>query len=435
MGSRQTIHRYTTHMDFEREIYLDHAAATPLDARVRVAMEPYLADQFFNPSSPYAPAWETRHAFEAARADLAHAIGAKPAEVILTAGATESVNLAFTVLAGLARPMGAPVLNGDGGEMKQEDEMAHVVTTAIEHSAVLACAQARPHTLIPVNHHGLVDPEMVRVAITPETRLVSIGLANNEIGTVQPLRAISEVVQQVRQQRLMEGNTTPLYLHSDASQCAGQLDVNVSTLGVDMLTLNAAKIYGPKQVGLLWTARGVQLRPLVLGGGQERGLRSGTENVAGVIGFARALQIAVESRKEEAARLLQLRKGLQRQLLDAFPEAVVSGHKKHCLPGLLHISFPGLDAERLVYLLENEGVYVATGAACAANKATRSHVLEAIDLPPEVADGSLRLTLGRLSTEENTARAAEIITRVVRTEYERIKGTSPLLQVSEKGTE
>ncbi len=385
-------------MDFDREIYLDHAAATPLDARVREAMDPFLADQFFNPSSPYAPAWETRHAFEAARADLAHAIGAKPAEVIVTAGATESVNLAFTVVG----------------------EKAHVVTTSIEHSAVLACAQAYAHTLVPVNHHGLVDPEAVRAAITPETRLVSIGLANNEIGTVQPLRAISEVVQQLRQQRLMECNTTPLYLHSDASQCAGQLDVNVSTLGVDMLTLNAAKIYGPKQVGLLWVARGVQLQPLVLGGGQERGLRSGTENVAGTIGFAHALQIAVEGRKEEAARLADLRKGLQRQLLAAFPEAVVSGHKKHHLPGLLHISFPGLDAERLVYLLENEGVYVATGAACAANKATRSHVLEAIGLPPEVADGSLRLTLGRLSTEENTARAVEIITRVVRTEYERV---------------
>ena len=298
--------------------------------------------------------------------------------------------------------------------------MAHVVTTAIEHSAVLACAQAHPHTLVPVNHHGLVDPEAVRAAIQSQTVLISIGLANNEIGTVQPLRAISEVVQSVRQQRLMEGNTTPLYLHSDASQCAGQLDVNVSTLGVDMLTLNAAKIYGPKQVGLLWTARGVQLEPLVLGGGQERGLRSGTENVAGALGFARALQIAVDGRKDEAARLLALRKTLQHQLLEAFPEAVVSGHKKRCLPGLLHISFSGLDAERLVYLLENEGVYVATGAACAANKATRSHVLEAIGLPPEVADGSLRLTLGRLSTEENTARAAEIIIRVVRSEYERV---------------
>ena len=399
-------------MNTEREIYLDHAAATPLDERVRAAMEPYFAEQFFNPSAPYAPAWETRHAFEAARADLAHAIGAKPAELVITAGATESINLAFTVL-----------------NRVQASGKPHVVTTVIEHSSVLACATAHKHTLVEVNHHGLVDPQDIRSAIQDNTVLISIGLANNEIGTVQPLRAISEIVHDLRQQRLAAGNTTPLYLHTDASQCAGQLDVNVSTLGVDMLTLNAAKIYGPKQVGLLWVARGVQLQPVVLGGGQERGLRSGTENVAGAVGFACALQIAVETRKDESARLAALRDTLQRSLLQAFPEAVVSGHKKHRLPGLLHISFPGIDAERLVYLLEAQGVYVGTGAACAANKATRSHVLEAIGLEPEVADGSLRLTLGRLSTEENTARAAEIITDVVRGEYERIRqGTGEAAQ-------
>lgn len=419
-------------MNVATGIYLDHAAATPLDARVRKAMEPYLIEQFFNPSAPYAPAWEVRHAFEAARADLAHAIGAKPAEVIITAGATESVNLAFTAVRGAAgggtfvggsAPAEDGVPAGGGARTEGGVPAPHVVSTAIEHSAVLSCAKEIPHTLVGVNQHGLVDPASVRAAITPETRMVSVGLANNEIGTVQPLRAISEVVREVRQQRLLDGNATPLYFHSDASQCAGQLDVNVSTLGVDMLTLNAAKIYGPKQVGLLWAARGVQLSPIVLGGGQERGLRSGTENVAGAVGFACALQLAVEGRKEEAARLAALRNGLQKALLQAFPDAVVSGHKKHRLPGLLHISFPGLDAERLVYVLEERGVYVATGAACAANKATRSHVLEVIGLPPEVADGSLRLTLGHLSTEENTARAAEIIIEAVRSEYARLSQT------------
>ena len=392
-------------------------------------MAVFEAEQFFNPSAPYAPAWETRHAFEAARADLAHAIGAKPAEVVITAGATESINLAFTILNGWR----SAAQNEEPGA-KQNDTMgsesastvpAHVVTTEIEHSSVLACAAAYPHTLVGVNHHGLVDPQDVRAAIQPNTVLISIGLANNEIGTVQPLRAISEIVQDVRQQRQLEDNTTPLYLHSDASQCAGQLDVQVSTLGVDMLTLNAAKIYGPKQVGLLWVARGVQLQPVVRGGGQERGLRSGTENVAGVAGFACALKQAVEDRKAEAERLASLRNSLQQNLLQTFPNAVVSGHKKHRLPGLLHISFPGLDAERLVYLLEERGVYVGTGAACAANKATRSHVLEAIGLEPEAADGSLRLTLGRLSTEENTARAAEIIADVVRAEYDRVGITFP----------
>lgn len=411
------------------QIYLDHAAATPLDERVREAMTPYEIEAFFNPSAPYAPAWEVRHAYEAARADLAHAIGGKPAEVVVTAGATESVNLAFTVC-------DTPALSGgnslddesselvpgartqDGGRATQQ---GHVVTTDIEHAAVRACASQRPHTLVPVDSRGLVDPAAVRAAIRPDTRLVSIGLANNEIGTIQPMRAIAEELRAARQERLLAGSAIPLWLHADASQCPGQIDVSVSTLGVDLLTLNAAKIYGPKQVGLLWAASGVQLQPQVLGGGQERGLRSGTENVAGAIGFARALQLAVEGRKDEARRLSCLRDYLQRRLTSAFPDAVVSGHKKHRLPGLLHISFPGLDAERLVYLLEEQGVYVATGAACAANKATRSHVLEAVGLPPEVADGSLRLTLGHLSTDENTVRAADRIERVVRGEYERLE--------------
>lgn len=400
-------------------IYLDHAAATPVDERVFEAMRPYLTEQFFNPSSPYMPAFEVRQAYEQARADLAHAIGGKPAEVIVTAGATESINLAFSAAdsaASLVREAEEQTAPLEGNSAAS----GHVVTTAIEHSSVLSCAQARPHTLVPVNANGLVDPEAVRAAIQPTTRLVSIGLANNEIGTVQPLRAISQVIAQVRQERLAQGDATSLVLHSDASQAPGHIDINTSTLGVDLLTLNAAKIYGPKQVGLLWAKSTVRLQPILLGGGQERGLRSGTENVAGAVGFACALQLAVENRKDEAARLASLRDTLRAELLKAFPEAVVSGHKRHRLPGNIHIAFPGLDAERLVYLLEDRGVLVGTGAACAANKATRSHVLEAIGATPEVADGSLRLTLGHLSTEENTAEAARIIIDVVRGEYERV---------------
>ena len=378
-------------------IYLDHAAATPVDEAVLAAMQPYFTQDFYNPSAPYLPAFQVRQDYEAARADLAHAIGGKPAEVVVTAGATESINLAFASTQG------------------------HVVTTAIEHASVLACARAREHTLVPVDAQGMVDPAQVRQAIRPGTQLVSVGLANNEVGTIQPLRRIAAEVAQVRQERLAAGDATPLYLHTDASQCAGQIDVSTSTLGADMITLNAAKVYGPKQVGLLWASSRVRLVPLVAGGGQERGLRSGTENVAGAVGFACALQMAVAARKEEAARLAALRDSMQRTLLQAFPQAVVSGHKKHRLPGYLHASFPNLDAERLVYLLEERGVLVGTGAACAANKATRSHVLEAIGLPPEVADGSLRLTLGRLSTEQNTQEAAAIIIEAVRSEYERTR--------------
>jgi cysteine desulfurase len=247
-----------------------------------------------------------------------------------------------------------------------------------------------------------------------------VALANNEIGTIQPLSRIAEIIKHIRAQRLADGNTTPLYLHSDASQGAGQLDLHVTRLGVDMLTLNAAKVYGPKQVGLLYAARSVRLQPQIVGGGQEAGLRSGTENVAGVIGFAKALSLADEHRHGEVARLFELRDSLQKHLTEAFPEAVVSGYQKHRLAGHMHISFPGLDAERLIFGLETRGVLVATGSACAANKGTRSHVLTAIGLAPEVADGSLRLSLGKSIDQTAIDQSVEAIVAEVTREKQRL---------------
>ena len=378
-------------------IYLDHAAATPLDENVLAAMQPYFADDFYNPSSPYAPAVLVKNAMEDARHRLAISLGVRPTEIVITAGATESINLALRVAA-------------DG----------HMVTTSIEHDAVLKAAQAYDNTVVAVDQRGVVDPAAIKSAITDRTRLVSVGLANHEIGTIQKLRDIASVVHEVRVERQNHGDKTPLWLHSDASQGVGQIDVNVARLGVDMLTLNASKIYGPKQVGLLYAAPGVDLKPLVYGGGQERGLRSGTENVAGIIGFATALEMAERKRKSEAHRLGELRDYLERQLIDNFDDMVISGHQKRRLPGHLHVSFPNLDAERLVFLLEARGVLVATGSACSANQNTRSHVLEAIGLAPEVADGSLRLTLGRLSNQENIKRAADIIVEVIKGEKTRV---------------
>jgi cysteine desulfurase len=250
---------------------------------------------------------------------------------------------------------------------------------------------------------------------------VSIALANNEVGTVQPLRDIAAVVREERARRLELGDTTSIYLHSDASQGAGHLDIHATRLGVDLLTLNAGKVYGPKQVGLLWAASHVRLKPQIVGGGQEGGIRSGTENVAGVIGFARAMELAESHRKFESERLRKLRDELQARLTIAFPDAIVSGHAKRRLPGHLHVSFPMLDAERLVFGLEMRGVLVATGSACAANKGTRSHVLTAIGLDPSVADGSLRLSLGHLSNDENTKKAADIIIEEVTRERERTR--------------
>lgn len=377
-------------------IYLDHAAATPIDERVLAAIQPYFSDDFYNPSSPYAPAVMVRRAYEDARHKLAMAIGGKPSEIIVTAGATESINLMFGSVSG------------------------HVVTSTIEHPAVLEAAKHHEHTLVDVDAKGSVSAESIKRAIQPTTQLVSVQLANNEIGTIQPLRDIAEIVRAERQRRREAGETTPIYFHSDASQGIGQIDVNVARLGVDALTINAGKIYGPKQVGLLWIASDVALTPLIVGGGQERGVRSGTENVAGTVGFATALELAQQHAGGESKRLRELRDYLQSELLSSFSDAVVSGNQKKRLSGHLHISFPGLDAERLIFMLETEGVLAATGSACAANKGTRSHVLEAIGLAPEVADGSLRLTLGRLSTKQNIESALAIIKHMVAKERERV---------------
>lgn len=377
-------------------IYLDHAAATPVSEPVFAAMQPYFFHLFYNPSSPYAPALAVRRDYEAAKALLASTIGARPDELVVTAGATESINLAF---------------NSIGG---------HIITANIEHHAVLEAARRHDHTIVPADKRGLVSAEVIKKAIQPTTRLVSIAAANNELGTVQPLRDIATIVKAERERRLSAGDTTPIYLHSDASQGAGQLDLHVSRLGVDLLTLNAGKVYGPKQVAILWAHAQVVLHPQIVGGGQERGLRSGTENVAGMIGFGKAMELAEKHRKGETQRLQHLRDSLQKALTSAFPEAIISGHEKRCLAGHLHISFPGIDAERLVFALEMRGVLVATGSACAANKGTRSHVLTAIGLAPEIADGSLRLTLGRLSTEANIKKAGEIIVEEVRREKARM---------------
>ncbi len=377
-------------------IYLDHAAATPLDDRVLAAMQPYFSDAFYNPSSPYAPAVQVRRDYEAAKDTIAQAIGGKGNDITITAGATESINIIFAACDG------------------------HVITSSIEHHAVLEAAKLHEHTFVAPNTKGMVSANDIKAAIRPDTELVSIQLANNELGTIQPLRDIAEVVRAERARRAEAGDSRPIYFHSDASQGLGQLDVHVARLGVDALTINAGKIYGPKQVAALWTDRFVRLRPLVHGGGQEKGLRSGTENVPGVIGFAVAVELAVAHTNSEAKRLSGLRDYLQKELTSAFPSAIISGAGKKRLAGHLHISFPGLDAERLLFMLETKGVLVATGSACAANKGTRSHVLTAIGLAPEVADGSLRITLGRLSNEDTIRAAAAILVTVISAEMERV---------------
>lgn len=394
-------------------IYLDHAAATPVLPKVLESMLPYFTEQFFNPSAPYLPAKHVRTAYEAAKNDLAHAIGAKGVDLVMTAGATESINLAFTVLNAFPA--------------------SRCLSLITEHAAVLEATKSHPYDLVAVDRNGLVNLHDLQQKLTDDVVLVSISLANNELGTIQPFSDIANLIREVRQSRLQRGITLPLFLHSDASQALGLIDLNVARLGVDLLTLNAAKCGGPKGVGALYLAHGVPVRPLSLGGGQERGLRSGTENVPGVIGFAIA---AAESKKHLAGnrKKYQEMSSYLRQILKNLPEPIFLGDSKKQLVNFVPVCFPGLDAERLIYKLEAEDILVSTGAACAANKGTKSHVLAAIGLSDAEIAGSLRISLGSTNSQEQIATAAQKIVEIVRNEYARLtERSSKITSRSNKG--
>lgn len=378
--------------------YLDHAAATPVADFVEDAMRPYLRDYFYNPSAAYAPAVQVRRDMEAARHRIAVAFGGKADDCIMTAGATESINLAMTA-------------TGDDG---------HVVYASIEHDAVRRAAESYSHTIVPVQPNGIVSPQDVAAAITDKTQVVSVALANHELGTVQSLKHIADEVHRIRRERQMTGDTRPLWLHTDASQGVCQMDISVARLGVDMMTLNAGKIYGPKQVGVLWRRPGVLLRPIVRGGGQEMAVRSGTENVAGCIGMAAALEHAQRHSSAERTRLSEIKRDMVAYLRQELPTAEFFGAGKRQLPGHIHMSIAGIDAERIIFQLETKGILLATGSACAANAATRSHVLEALGMSDSAIDGSFRITLGRLTTSENARYAAKEIASCIQAEMKRV---------------
>lgn len=330
-------------------IYLDHAAATPVHPKALAAMLPFFTEDFFNPSAPYLPAKHVRQAYEDAKNTIAHAIGAKGVDLIITAGATESINLAFTAL------------DFTGGK---------ALVSSIEHAAVLAAAKLRDFELIQVKPSGLIDFDDLRQKLTDEVALISISLANNELGTIQPLAEVAELVRQVKQDRLKRGITRPLYLHSDASQALSLIDLNVARLGVDLLTINAAKCGGPKGVGALYVAHGVKLSPVIVGGGQEQGLRSGTENVPGVIGFATAITEAKAHLASNRKKYQEMATILRRELAhisivsqnsekvkhEFNPEPIFLGDPKHQLANFVPVCFPGIDAERLIYKLDRKSV-------------------------------------------------------------------------------
>lgn len=395
-----------------RQVYVDHAATTPVDARVFEAMQPFFGSLYGNPSSFHTKGKEAKDALDDARARIAHTIGARPDEILFTSGGSEADNLAIL---GIARAY--------AGQGK------HLISSPTEHPAVLEALRHLQRkegfeiTWIPVDSFGRVSPEAVIAAIRPDTTLVSVMLANNEIGTISPVREIGAKIR-----RLREGAKSAFpYFHSDACQAVGAMEVNVEKLNVDLLTINSSKIYGPKGVGALYVKRGVKLMPMQFGGAQERGLRPGTENMAGIVGFARAIEIAQEEREAESARLIPLRDQLIAGILASIPKTRLNGHPTERLPNNINISFMDVEGEALLLYLDAKGVFASTGSACTSATLDPSHVILALGLPYEVAHGSLRFTLGRTTTKEDIDYILEVLPPLV----EKLRAISPV-HVDEK---
>ncbi|HEV7215077.1 MAG TPA: cysteine desulfurase family protein [Chloroflexota bacterium] len=357
-------------------IYLDHAATTPIRPEVLAAMLPHLQSGWANPSSNYEPGRAARGALEDARANVADCLGAQPAEIVFTGGGSESNNLAIKGVASAAGPG------------------RHIVTTAIEHHAVLhACQylearQGYTVSYLPVDGQGLVDPEGVAAAITPNTVIVSVMLANNEVGTIEPVVEIGGLLR-----------PRGVLLHTDAVQAVGMLPVDVGDLNVDLLTISAHKFGGPKGVGALYVRRGTAVDALVHGGGQEFGLRAGTESVAQAVGLATALRLAVSEREARAVALQALRNRLIAGVLATVPDAFLTGHPERRLPGNASFCFPKVEGETVLIELDARGICASAGSACSAGSTEPSHVLQAMQIPAAYIRGALRLTLGADNTE------------------------------------
>jgi cysteine desulfurase len=377
-------------------IYLDHAAATPMDPMVITAMQPYFIEQFYNPSANYLAARKTRDALNEARTIVAHWLGSRPSEIIFTAGGTEADNLAVT------------------GIMQQYPS-ANILVSAIEHDAVRMPARQFDQRVVRPDIQGIVTPDAVLASVDEHTVLVSIMYANNEVGTIQPIRQIGMGLELIRVARRKAGNTLPLYFHTDACQAANYLDLHAVGMGVDMMTLNGGKIYGPKQSGILYVASHVKLLPIIRGGGQERNLRSGTENVAASVGFAQALELVQHKRHDEGHRLSNIRASFCKQLKTALPEAIINGSMKRRLPNNIHLTIPGHDNERLLIELEKLDIIAAAGSACSASSDEPSHVLKAMGISDADAQSSLRFTMGKTTSELDIRYVVDGLSRLIHT--------------------
>ncbi len=386
--------------------YLDHAATTHVDERVVEAMLPYFRERWGNPSSVYSHGRIARRALDESRDTVAGVLNCRPNEVLFTSGGSESDNLAIKGVAFARRA------EGD-----------HIVTSRIEHHAVLhTCEWLERHfgfrvTYVDVDRHGMVDPEQYERAVGPGTTVVSIMLANNEIGTLQPLAQLAEIA-----------HRQGAVFHTDAVQAGGVLDLDVDRLGVDLLSLSGHKLYGPKGVGVLYLRRGTPLLPQMQGGGQERGIRSGTEDVPGMVGMAEALRLAheeMESRNEHARRL---RDRLIEGILEQVPGAHLTGHPTNRLPNNASFVFEDTDGESILLNLDQYDICASSGSACTSGTLEVSHVLKALGLPIELARGSLRLTTGLNANDADVDRALEVMPQVI----ERVRAVMPALLGTQK---
>lgn len=390
-------------------IYLDHGATTPVRDEVLQAMLPFYGPRFGNPSSIHSLGREVRQAIEASREKVAQVLNCDPSEVVFTGSGTESDNQAIK---------GAVFANRGRGD--------HIITTKIEHHAVLHTFEyLQKHfnirtTFLGVDRYGLVDPEELRRAINEKTILVSVMQANNEVGTIQPLPELADICREKK-----------VLFHSDAVQAFGKLETDVKKLGVDLLSLSAHKIYGPKGVGALYVKKGTRLHPLIHGGGHERNRRAGTENAAGIAGLGAAAELAAGERLAQRDRLTALRERLWQGIERNIPHVRRNGHPERSLPGTLNVSFEYIEGEGILLSLDMKGIAASSGSACTSGSLEPSHVLAAMGVPTEIAQGSLRFSLGRDNTEEQMDYTVEVLSRAVA----RLREMSPIAPRTSCGIE
>ena len=377
--------------------YFDYAAATPLDGRVRRKMEPFFSEIFYNPSAIYLKARDARIAKEESRHRISQNIGAKESEIIFTAGGTEANNLAIKGL-------------------QDSYRNSHFICIATDHDSVIKpIISTQNYSIVAVDKRGFINLDDLEKKINNDTVLISVCYANNEIGTIQPIKDIKSLIDRHLAARKERGNKLPLYFHLDAAQATNYLDISVGRLGVDLMSINSGKIYGPKQVGCLFVRAGINISPLIEGGGQEHNLRSGTENIASIVGFSYALEQAVKNRKSESQRLMTLRDSFINRITKDIKGAFVNGSKANKrLANNINITIPKIDNEYFLMQLDELGFMVATGSACSASNDEPSHVLEAIGLNREDIFSSLRITFGRYTTQESVDSLEQAINKLLK---------------------